>query len=551
MRLHRAMLLVAGFASLSCSDAPTIPTPQIAAVADGPDEIIVVDKGSRSFDLAAGNQHSCATSFTLVLHCWGSNSQGQAPAFRGPPTGLYFQVSAGTGDNTCALRIDFTVECFGKNDLGQSPGVVTPGDYFYVQVDAGKDHACGLRFDGAIECWGGQNDDYAPPFAMPESGGFWQISAGDESTCALTTDGEIECGGVPGIEEGFSIAPRRFKRMSVGKHFVCAIHGDAKKISCRGANGFGQAPLLRTAASSWYIDVAAGELHTCALRHDGIVECWGDNAQGQAPATRLPGPGGRYVRLAAGAFHNCALRQDTSIDCWGDNANGKLNAPPLKNVFKFRGFFGSQLTAPGPNDMNHVVLYSGGRNMNIKFGLGSNEGMGVIAAGYPQVATVNCNTPAKLDAGAPVSGNLSFAGNEYTYAWNVSGTLSNSCRQFILKLTDGTYHRVNFHFSGPPVAVVKVLGGSANTIAGAQVSPTIVVKAVDAFGTGIAEREITFSVIQGGGNLLEPATVRTDWQGFAIVPAWAVGPPGPQKLRATFVAVSGTFILDLVTNSIP
>ncbi|GJG87798.1 hypothetical protein tb265_29790 [Gemmatimonadetes bacterium T265] len=36
--------------------------------------------------------------------------------------------------------------------------------------------------------------------------------------------------------------------------------------------------------------MSAGTFHSCALRADGVVECWGNNANGQAPATRTATP---------------------------------------------------------------------------------------------------------------------------------------------------------------------------------------------------------------------------------------------------------------------
>ena len=51
-----------------------------------------------------------------AIHCWGSNSHGQATA----PSGTYTAVSAGH-EHTCALTSAGTVVCCGDNTYGQAP----------------------------------------------------------------------------------------------------------------------------------------------------------------------------------------------------------------------------------------------------------------------------------------------------------------------------------------------------------------------------------------------------------------------------------------------
>jgi hypothetical protein len=85
--------------------------------------------------------------------------------------------------------------------------------------------------------------------------------------------------------------------------------------------------------------IAAGDGHTCALRVDGHVHCWGrgDSGQlgnGQTHDARTPVEVvgiTSAVQLAATAQHTCALLDDGSVWCWGKNSRGQLGDGSLTN----------------------------------------------------------------------------------------------------------------------------------------------------------------------------------------------------------------------------
>ena len=61
--------------------------------------------------------------------------------------------------------------------------------------------------------------------------------------------------------------------------------------------------------------VSTARWHSCALRSDAAIVCWGDNEDGQTDA-----PAGAYIAVAAGRSHSCALRRDHTATCWGATA---------------------------------------------------------------------------------------------------------------------------------------------------------------------------------------------------------------------------------------
>lgn len=94
--------------------------------------------------------------------------------------------------------------------------------------------------------------------------------------------------------------------------------------------------VLEPDPATGFVDVAVGTAHTCALRADGALFCWGDNEWGQLGHDGPAGPDpvrvgaaedARFVAVDAGWFHTCALRADPDGGiawCWGQNGAGQL-----------------------------------------------------------------------------------------------------------------------------------------------------------------------------------------------------------------------------------
>ena len=58
--------------------------------------------------------------------------------------------------------------------------------------------------------------------------------------------------------------------------------------------------------------VSAGYWHSCGVRTDGTIACWGNNDSGRTDA-----PDGTFNAISAGLWHSCGLKTDNTITCWG------------------------------------------------------------------------------------------------------------------------------------------------------------------------------------------------------------------------------------------
>ena len=87
--------------------------------------------------------------------------------------------------------------------------------------------------------------------------------------------------------------------------------------------------------------VDAGGLHTCAIRQNDTLWCWGYNDSGQigvgdlvnrtTPTQTGCQPGqpaeaciNNWQSISLGTFHSCAIRKGGELWCWGGNGNAQL-----------------------------------------------------------------------------------------------------------------------------------------------------------------------------------------------------------------------------------
>jgi hypothetical protein len=130
-----------------------------------------------------------------------------------------------------------------------------------------------------------------------------------------------------------------------------------------------------------------------------------------------------------------------------DNVGHHVTATCVLHViYDFSGFSGPVDNPPASNTV------SAGAAVQIAFSLHGDQGLGIIAPGYPVSAQITCGTNPTLTTGQATSAVKPGLGyspggtGRYVYPWKTSNAWSGTCRQLVLKLDDGTYHRANFRF---------------------------------------------------------------------------------------------------------
>ena len=288
--------------------------------------------------ITAGVWYSCALHQTGTISCWGYNNLGQLGNGNQAISVIPMQVVgitdaaaiAADDIHSCALHQNGTISCWGSNGsglLGNGRGGVNVNSSVPVQVtgitDAtaitgGQRHSCALHQNGTISCWG--------------RGSEGTLGSGRNADSFVPVQ-------VTGISDATAIA------------HSCALRRTGT-ISCWGYNAWGQLGNGQSgndASTSVPVQVfgitdataiAAGDGHSCALRQNGTISCWGNNYHGQLGNGQNRQNSSIPVQvtgitdataITAGPGHSCALHQGGTVSCWGNNEHGELGDGTTRN----------------------------------------------------------------------------------------------------------------------------------------------------------------------------------------------------------------------------
>jgi alpha-tubulin suppressor-like RCC1 family protein len=287
--------------------------------------------------VSAGGDFTCGIR-SGIRYCWGLNSSGQLglgdysnrniPYRRTGETSNWATVDAGQR-HACGARTSGTGQCWGNNSNGQ----LGLGDYTnrntaqiiggsWTSISAGSYHTCGLDPDGRRLCWGRNNAsqlgmdsisffDQTTPYHDPGDGAYSVVEAGDGTTCSVRG-------------------------------------GASRNLLCWGVNTYGNigngntTPGAATISTLNWATTSSGGFHACAIRATGTIYCWGRNDAGQLglgnntdklTETALPRSqqNPTWSTVTAGLRHTCGIRTDKTLYCWGYNFSGQLGVGSTVN----------------------------------------------------------------------------------------------------------------------------------------------------------------------------------------------------------------------------
>jgi alpha-tubulin suppressor-like RCC1 family protein len=133
----------------------------------------------------------------------------------------------------------------------------------------------------------------------------------------------VACSGLIAAPQAFA-----YKQIAAGGYHTCGLKNDGS-VTCWGAgttNAGDESEYQHgqsIAPSGTFTQISAGGSHTCGLKSDGSAVCWGLNVNGQTTI-----PSGMFTQLSAGLYHTCGLKSEGSAVCWGNDTGGQTTTIP-------------------------------------------------------------------------------------------------------------------------------------------------------------------------------------------------------------------------------
>lgn len=400
--------------------------------------------------IAAGMYHSVAVRADGTVWTWGYNYFGQLGNGTTATSTRAVSVASLTGAvaiaagqyHTAALLANGAVKTWGWNGTGQLGNndatlatKLTPQSVAGIvdakAIAAGSRHTMVVKADGSVMAWGygymgqiGNNNttNQIAPAPVSSLVGTSEIGGGAYSSCALLgSGGGIRCWGTNAYGE-------------LGNGNTSQSNVPTTTNTLSGLN-----------------EVAAGEAHSVAVKWDGTVWSWGQNIQGQlgdgsivkrlspiqVRLSSAPTYLDNVTAVAAGQLHSVALRSDGTVWAWGDNDFGQCGDGTITvGVGAANRFYPVQVRQNGGAFLTGIVAIRSGSHFSMAlrfdgkvFAWGRNQfgqlGMangGLINQGFAQEVQYLDNVVA-LAAGGAHAVAITSDGSAYGWGSNSDGQL--------------------------------------------------------------------------------------------------------------------------------
>jgi len=146
------------------------------------------------------------------------------------------------------------------------------------------------------------------------------FDTGEGWTVGIRPNGELTAWG----PYSTTLPSGQYRSVSAGGSCAIALRIDGTLVPF-GDNAFGRLNVPEGQFRT--VSAADATWHAAGVRVDGTIACWGLNSFGQCNA-----PSGTYLDVAAGGHQNwspftVAIRTDGGLAAWGDNTYGQSNVP--------------------------------------------------------------------------------------------------------------------------------------------------------------------------------------------------------------------------------
>ena len=297
--------------------------------------------GSNWVEINCGYYNIAGLKDDGTLWTWGKNDQGGLGDNTTVDKSSPVQTIAGGTDwktmvvgtyfeHCAAIKNDGTLWLWGHNEYGEigdettvdksSPVQTICGGTDWKQVASGGSHTAAIKNDGTLWMWGYNGGGEVDKYGQ----------LGDNTIIDKSSPVQTVCGGTD------------WKSVSCGAKFTAAIKNNGT-LWTWGQNADGQlgdetsnnksSPVQTIAGGTDWKQISCGDNHMIAIKNNGTCWTWGWNAYGQlgdettgnkSSPVQTVTYGTDWKQVDGGRNHSAAIKNDGTCWVWGDNSSGRL-----------------------------------------------------------------------------------------------------------------------------------------------------------------------------------------------------------------------------------